>query len=191
MAVNYPKTEAVVFGLPAATAATKIQVGSNHVAVKPQFKYVGSIVELWRVQADGGQDKELQRRLCSAGQVFRSLKATLIFSRRVGLSSNLKFYKSLVLPRLMYGAAESWAFTDAQGAQLETFHNGCLSQILGLHRGPAAPPPLSCWPQARLAWLTSQGGTESGGWGTQPASLMMSWSSSCFLRTPSRATLGP
>ena len=32
--------------------------------------------------------------------------------------------------------------------------------------------------------------TESGSWGTQPASLMMSWSSSCFLRTPSRATLG-
>ena len=72
MAVNYPKTEAVVFGLPAATAAATIQFGSNSVAVKPQFKYVGSIV-----QADGGQDRELQRRLCSAGQVFRSLKANL------------------------------------------------------------------------------------------------------------------
>ena len=28
----------------------------------------------------------------------------------------------------MYGAAESWALTEAQGAQLETFHNGCLRQ---------------------------------------------------------------
>ena len=47
MVVNYPKTEALVFGLPAATAAAaaKIQVGSNSVAVKPQFKYVGSIVQ--------------------------------------------------------------------------------------------------------------------------------------------------
>ena len=97
--VNYPKTEAVVFGLPAAAAAT-IQVGSNSVAAK--FKYVGSIV-----QAGGGQDK-LQRRLRSAGQVFRSLKANLFSSRRVGLGSKLKFYKSLVLLRLMYGAAESW-----------------------------------------------------------------------------------
>ena len=71
-----PKTEAVVFGLPAATAAAaKIQVGSSSMAVKPQFKYVGSIV-----QADGGQDRELQRRLCSAGQVFRSLKANLFSS---------------------------------------------------------------------------------------------------------------
>ena len=41
--------------MPAATAAAAtIQVGSNSVAVKPQFKYVGSIV-----QADGGQDREL------------------------------------------------------------------------------------------------------------------------------------
>ena len=70
MVVNYPKTEAVVFRLLAATtaAATTIQVGSKGVAAKLQFKYVGSIV-----QAGGGQDKELQRRLCSAGQVFRSL----------------------------------------------------------------------------------------------------------------------
>ena len=46
------------------------------------------------VQADGGQDRETQRRLCSAGQVFRSLKANLFSSRRVGLGSKLKFYKS-------------------------------------------------------------------------------------------------
>ena len=92
-----------MFGLPASTTAATIQVGSNSVAVRPQFKYVGSTV-----QADGGQDKELQRKLCSAGQVFRSLKATLFSSRRVGLGSKLKFYKSLVLPRLLYGAAESW-----------------------------------------------------------------------------------
>ena len=149
MVVNYPKTEAVVFGLPAATtaaAAATIQVGSNSVAVKPQFKYVGSIV-----QADGGQDKELQRRLCSAGQVFRSLKANLFSSRGVGLGSKLKFYKSLVLPRLMYGTAESWAFTEAQGAQLETFHNGCL---MGLHRGPDGPSTaelLACIGQANMA----------------------------------------
>ena len=51
MVVNYPRTEAVVFGMPAATAAAAtIQVGSNSVAVKPQFKYVGSIVQVagWR-----------------------------------------------------------------------------------------------------------------------------------------------
>ena len=90
-----------MFGLPAATAAAMIQVGSNSVAVKHQVKYVGSIV-----QAGGWQDKELQRRLCSAGQVFRSLKANLFSSRRVGLGSKLKFYKSLVLVQRSLGPSQ-------------------------------------------------------------------------------------
>ena len=88
-------------------------------------------------------------------QVFRSLKANLFSSKRVGLGAKLKFYKSLVLPRLMYGAAESWALTEAQGAQLETFHNGCLRQKMGTTAAQTAPPPLSCWPAlARPTWLT-------------------------------------
>ena len=42
-----------------------------------------------------------------------------------------------------YGAGEhalivyiKLALTEAQGAQLEIFHNGCLRQMMGLHRGP-------------------------------------------------------
>ena len=62
--------QAVAFALPAATAAT-IQVVPNSITWQSGLKYMGSIV-----QAVGGQDKELQRRLCSAGQAFRSLKAT-------------------------------------------------------------------------------------------------------------------
>ena len=42
MADNYPKTQAVVFGLPAAT----IQVGSNSVAVKPQFKFLNFVISV-------------------------------------------------------------------------------------------------------------------------------------------------
>ena len=39
----------------------------------------------------------------------------------------------------MHRAAASWALSKAQGAQLETFHNGCLKQMMGLHRGPDGP----------------------------------------------------
>ena len=56
----------------------------------------------------------------------------------MGLGSKLKFYKSLVLPRLMYGAAESWALTEAQGAQLETFHKW-------LPKADDGPPPRPRW----------------------------------------------
>ena len=68
----------------------------------------------------GGRTRSFRRRLCSAWQVFKSLNATLFSSRGVGLGSKLKYYKSLVWLQLMYGAAESWALTEAQGAQLET-----------------------------------------------------------------------
>ena len=54
-----------------------------------------------------GAGQGAPKEVVPAGQVFRSLKANLFSSRRVGLGSKLKFYKSLVLPRLMYGAAES------------------------------------------------------------------------------------
>ena len=60
----------------------------------------------------------------------------------MGLGSQLIFYKSLALPRLVYGAAESWAPTEAQGAQLETFHNACLRQMLGLHHCPDGPSTM-------------------------------------------------
>ena len=39
----------------------------------------------------------------------------------------------------MYGAAESWARMAAQGAQLETVHNACLRQAMGLQHGPHSP----------------------------------------------------
>ena len=130
---QFRQTESVVFPHPAAAIAitTTIHVGSNSVADKPQF-YVGSMV-----QADVGQEKELQRRLCSARQVFRSLLgySALLQDSRPGFQA-LKLYESLVVPRLMYSAVESWALTEAQGAHLVTFYNASLRQMLGLHRGP-------------------------------------------------------
>ena len=96
------------------------------------------------------------------------------------------FYKSLVLPRLMYGAAESWALTEAQGAQLAIFHNGCLRQMGRGPDGSSTAELLARTSQANMADRRHRVR-----WLGQPASLMMSWSSSCFLRTPSRATLGP
>ena len=84
MAVNYPRGRGGrVVALPAATVPPLVHQRGSQATYRPQ--YVGSIV-----LADGGQDMELQRRLCSAGQVFSSLKATFFSSRRVRLGSKLK-----------------------------------------------------------------------------------------------------
>ena len=47
-------------------------------------------------------------------------------------------------------AVSNWALTEAQGAQLETFHNGSLRQIMGLHCGPDGPSTAELL--ARTKW---------------------------------------
>ena len=48
------------------------------------------------------------------------VQKSVFTSNHVDLNSKLHFYSCLVLSRLMYGAAESWALTGSQAAQLET-----------------------------------------------------------------------
>ena len=162
---------------PAAAAAATIQVGSNSMAVKPQFKYVGSIV-----QADGGQDKELQRRLVISRAGLQIPQGIYILLQEGGSGLQAQV---LQIPG---AAAAHVRCSGVMGPYRGTGGTtGDLPQWLpegddGPQLRPRrAPPPLRCWPApARLAWLTIQGGPGSG-----------SWSSSYFLLTPSRATLGP
>ena len=98
--------------------------------IQGNFKYLGSIT-----QGNGGQDREIQSRINTSSQVFRSLKKSVFTSNHVDLNSKLHFYSCLVLSRLMYGAAESWALTGSQAAQLETFHNSCMRRMMGRHWG--------------------------------------------------------
>ena len=107
-----------------------IQVGPNRVEIQGHFKYLGSIT-----QGNGGQDREIQSRINAASQVFRSLQKSVFTSNHVDLHSKLHFYSCLVLSHLMYGAAESWALTGSQAAQLETFHNSYMHRMMGRYQG--------------------------------------------------------
>jgi hypothetical protein len=73
-------------------------------------------------------------------------------------------YKAIVVPTLLYGAAESWALTASQAHQLDVFNTSCLRRILGFTRAdhvrneqlyseseqPAISTLLRCH---RLRWL--------------------------------------
>ena len=102
--------------------------------IQGHFKYLGSIT-----QGNGGQDREIQSRINAASQVFRSLKKSVFTSNHVDLNSKLHFYSCLVLSRLTNEAAESWALTGSQAAQLETFHNACMRRMMGRYRGTGGP----------------------------------------------------
>ena len=142
-------------------------------------------------QGNGGQDREIQSRINTASQVFRSLKNSVFTSNHVDLNSKLHFYSCLELSHLMYGAAESWALTGSQAAQLETFHNSCMRRMMGRYRGTGGPPQLSCQTgPGRCPSPNYSAATGSGGWGVQPASRRPPSSTNCFMQTTSRGAQG-
>ena len=65
-----------------------------------------------------------QSRINAASQVFRSLKKSVFTSNHVDFNSKLHFYSCLVLSRLTYGAAESWALTGSLPQRLHAPHDG-------------------------------------------------------------------
>ncbi len=101
-----------------------------------QFKYLGSTVS-----ADGSQEREINRRLGLAAAAFYQLQPRVLGSRHVSLSAKIAIYQTVVLPTLLYGAAESWALTAVQLQRLEVFHTTCLRRMLGVRRPHAAPQP--------------------------------------------------
>ena len=85
---------------------------------------------------NGGQDREIQSRINTASQVFRSLKKSVFTSNHVDLNSKLHFYSCLVLSRLMYGAAESWALTGCPTGDLPQLLHAPHDGPVPGHRGP-------------------------------------------------------
>jgi len=139
MCINYSKTKAVVFGArqpqqqheqqqPQQPAAA-IQLARGQVAYEDSFAYLGSVV-----QASGQQEAEMSRRLRLAGAAFSKLWPRVFSVRGISLGTKLRIYKAIVVPTLLYGAAESWAPTQAQLARLDAFHTSCLRRMLGAGR---------------------------------------------------------
>lgn len=113
---------------PAATAgATYTALQHGNVQHVTHFSYLGSIIE-----ADGGQDREVNRRLAVAGHAFYQLHKSVFRSRSIRLSVKMSLYKSIVVPALVYGSGESWALTAAQVQRLNVFNTACLRRILGI-----------------------------------------------------------
>ena len=98
------------------------------------FKYLGSVVT-----ADGGQDRELSRRLGLAASAFHQLHSRVLGSRNVSLRAKVEIYKAVVLSVMLYGAPESWALTATQRQRLDVFHTTCLRRIMGVRRSDEVP----------------------------------------------------
>jgi len=92
-----------------------------------KFKYLGSILT-----SDCSCAADVDARLSKAAAASASLRhAWQAPIRALPLCSKMHVYKSCVLPILLFGC-ESWATTSAELQRLNSLHNSCLRQILGV-----------------------------------------------------------
>ena len=149
MTLNYAKTKVVVFGGQQTASAQQqpqdapqpqppqpqpqhIQLEHGRVDCQDSFVYLGSLIH-----ANAQQEAELRRRLAAAGAAFQELRPRVFSARGVSLATKVRIYKTVVIPTLLYGAAESWALGQAQTDRLDAFNATCLRRILGVqHRHP-------------------------------------------------------
>ena len=132
------------------------------------YKYLGSEVEEYMQQ-----ERELARRISLASETFRKLHKVLRCAQ-VSLKAKMDVYKTIVLPMLLYGAAESWAPTEAQTQRLDVFHTRCLRRMLGvtvldisnseLFERTGARPVSAILREYRLRWLGHVARREDSRW---------------------------
>ena len=119
MRINYDKTQALLIhhqetevqrhyrsaDQVAAVAAATADIQLQHGTVKyvEYYKYLGGTIH-----DSGSVDMELSKRLGAAAGVFGSLRRAVFAHNAISLDTKVKVYNSVVLPVLLYRAAESW-----------------------------------------------------------------------------------
>ena len=89
-----------MFGNLLDEAVESVLVSGEDVEITSSFTYLGSVVH-----SSGRSDREVQRRLGLAYGVMDSIDASIWRCRYLSRRTNLRIFKSLVLPVLLYDAA--------------------------------------------------------------------------------------
>jgi hypothetical protein len=105
-----------------------ITISDKPLPLVPNAKYLGS-----QFHEDGGLDGEIGHRIQLNAAAFRQLARPFYKQRHIRLATRIQVYHTVVLSVTLYGS-EAWALSQKQLKRLETFHNGCIREILGVSR---------------------------------------------------------
>nr|VZI39063.1 unnamed protein product [Spirometra erinaceieuropaei] len=111
----------------APNAPPQISVNGTQVLVVENFPYLGSTLS-----RNTKIDVEVANRISKASQAFGRLQSTVWNRHGLQLRTELKMYKAVILPTLLYGA-ETWTVYTRQARRLNHFHLSCLRRILRLN----------------------------------------------------------
>ena len=141
LSVNWDKTVAMQVQPTTVEGAVAppTQVGSPPGPVcgcVPETRYMGQLF-----RSDGDMQAEVRRRISAASFAFHGLKNVLLDRRGRSLRTRGNIYKTFVLPRLLFGAPETWALTGAQLGGLSAVHNSLLRRMAGVRLGPGLAMP--------------------------------------------------
>ncbi|BHF60639.1 hypothetical protein SprV_0100360400 [Sparganum proliferum] len=130
LVINTQKT--VVMHQPPPNTATppnapQINVNGTQLQVVENFPYLGSTLS-----RNTNIDDEVANRISKTSQAFGRLQSTVWNRHGLQLSTKLKMYKAVILPRLLYGAV-TWTVYTKQARRLNHFHLSCLRRILRLN----------------------------------------------------------
>jgi len=105
--------------------STVITAEGTNVEVVEDFCYLGSYLS-----RTGNCDKECMIRIGKVASVFGRL-VNVWKSKNISLAVKIKFYESLVISTLLYGA-ESWPLSVTQMKKLEAAHYKFQRRLLGI-----------------------------------------------------------
>ncbi|BHF67401.1 hypothetical protein SprV_0301042700 [Sparganum proliferum] len=114
--------ELVAMPPDAVYVVSRNNVKSAQVLVVDIFTYLGSILS-----RETKTDDEVASRISESGQAYDRLQNTVFNRHSLHIDTELKMYKAVILPTLLYGAVYKM-----KARRLNHFHLSCLRRILTL-----------------------------------------------------------
>ena len=123
LTLSLQKTKLMVTGTWSEEDLQPIVIRGDSIEVVPEFRYLGSIVEM-----HGEVLKDVEDKISRA---FGVLCRPVFQDKGLSLKTKKMVYRAVVMGVLLYGA-EAWVNKRAATRKLGSFNNKCLRRILGI-----------------------------------------------------------
>ncbi|KAK3514795.1 hypothetical protein QTP70_032195, partial [Hemibagrus guttatus] len=123
MRVSTSKSEAMV--LDREKVACTHQVGGEFLPQVEEFKYLRVLF-----MSEGRMDRKLDRRICAAAAVMRSMYWSVVVKKELSRKAKLSIYQSIYIPTLTYGH-ELWVMTERIRSRIQAAEMSFLRRMAG------------------------------------------------------------
>ena len=129
LTVSLPKTKGLAVGPTLSEDdVSPVSVDGGQIEMVHKFTYLGS-----KLSYDGEITPEVSCRIARASKAFGCLREPVFLNHTLSTDTKRVVYKAVVVSILLYGA-ETWTLKAPDVRRLNSFHNRCVRNILGMTR---------------------------------------------------------